>query len=133
MNAASHHIINPAMPGHRWAGYIEFLPKAFPGLPLFWTGNDLGRLRGSSAADKMTGRGCCYTRSLEQPSEVVFQDLCIQKMHGLHALVTAVPSAHIDAKAKKRGVLPEHSIIAAVLLWGLAKISDHSSRQQPCQ
>ena len=53
----------------RWAGYIAFLPKSCPGLPLFWAAEDLQRLKGSSALDKMTGRGCSYTRSMEQPSE----------------------------------------------------------------
>ena len=53
----------------RWAGYMDFLPKSCPGLPLFWAAEDLQRLRGSPALDKMTGRGCSYTHFLEQPSE----------------------------------------------------------------
>ena len=53
----------------RWAVYIGFLPKSCPGLPLFWAAEDLQRLMGSSALDKMAGRGCSYAHSLEQPSE----------------------------------------------------------------
>ena len=53
----------------RWAGYISFLPRAFPGMPLFWAAGDLQHLSGSTVLGKMTGRGCSRPSRLEQPSE----------------------------------------------------------------
>jgi hypothetical protein len=44
---------------YRWKGYLDFLPKYLPGMPMFWTEEDLRHLQGTSTLMKMR-RGSLY-------------------------------------------------------------------------
>ncbi|EIE21805.1 SET domain-containing protein, partial [Coccomyxa subellipsoidea C-169] len=51
----------------KWKGYLDFLPKSIPGMPLFWDSEQLQSLEGTSLIEKMNGCKAMPDRPLEPP------------------------------------------------------------------
>ncbi len=68
----------------RWKEYLDFLPKEIPGMPIFWTTEQLRRLNGTSLLDKLTGCKAqpeCY---VEAPCQVCLDIMPNCLPTGLH-------------------------------------------------
>ncbi|BDA47006.1 probable N-lysine methyltransferase setd6 at N-terminal half [Coccomyxa sp. Obi] len=95
----------------RWNGYFDFLPNEIPGMPMFWTTEELDRLNGTSLLDKLTGCKAqpeCYVEApcqIERKFREVVQPFLQRNAHlklphnapstySLYLWATAVVSAY---------------------------------------
>lgn len=55
----------------RWAAYLGALPKSFPGMPMFWTAEEVHALKGTALWKKSMGQGQLRGFHVEPPVQVV--------------------------------------------------------------